>query len=191
MSPIAESARVAAHAAAAAFGGKPEVRKYHDRDEAHSVDILACAGRPTPGFVSYSTVGVHTMPNKIDDDDIRVELAGVAGKDVPEFPNVLATAAFYVLKDRWHCAPGIVFPSLLKEYRLSSTLEHVMWAEPFPWEKLSSVEVRDGLTIHWLLAVPISEAERKLLMDKGFYVLERLFTDREIEYFDLNRPSVV
>ena len=45
--------------------------------------------------------------------------------------------------------------------------------------------------LSWLLAVPISEAERKLLMDKGFYVLERLFTDREIEYFDLNRPSVV
>jgi hypothetical protein len=191
VSSVTESARAAARTAAAAFGGKPEVRTYWDRDEAHSVDILDCNDRPNPGFVSYSTLGVHLLPNKVDADDIRVEMAGVAGTDVAEFPNLLATAAFYVIKDRWLCAPGVVFPSMLNEYKLSSTLEHIMWAEPFPWEQLGSVEVGGGLTIHWLLAIPISEAERRFLMDRGFYELEKIFIDREIEYFDLNRPSAI
>jgi hypothetical protein len=191
VTPVAETARAAARAAAAAFGGKPEVRAYYDRDETHSVDIMQCGDRPTPGFVTYATLGVHTVTNKVDDDDIRVEMAGVADAGVDEFPNLLATAAFYVLKDRWLCAPGVVFPSLLKEYNLSSTLEHLMWVEPFPWEQLGSVDVGGGLTIHWLLAIPISESERQFLLDNGFWKLERLFIDREVEYFDLNRRPIV
>ena len=106
-----------------------------------------------------------------------------------EFPNLLSTAAFYFIKDRWGCEPGAVFPSLVNEYKLSSTLEHLMWVEPFEWEQLGSVEVGDGQTVHWLLAIPISEAERRFLTDRGFDELEKLFIEREIDYFDLNRPS--
>jgi hypothetical protein len=191
MSPVAESGRAVARAAAAAFGGQPQARRFYDKAETHSVDIAWCSDRPNVGFVSYSTLSVHTAPNLLDGKDIRVEMAGVAATSDAAFPNMLATAAFYVIKDSWLCAPGVVFPSLVKDYGLSSHLDHVMWAPPFPWNQLGSVEITEDLTVHWLLAVPISEAERKLLVTRGFNALEALFAEHEVEYFDLKRPSIV
>jgi hypothetical protein len=122
---------------------------------------------------------------------VRVEVAGVAHKHGSEFPNLLATAALFVIRNSWLCAPGVVFPSLLSEYHLSSTLEHVLWVPPFPWEQLGAVEIGPGTRVHWLLAVPISEAERQLLDERGFDAFEALFAELEVEYFDLERASIV
>jgi hypothetical protein len=164
-SQVAVTGRAVARAAAGAFGGKPSVRRYYDEREMHSVDILTSPDRPTPGFATYSTLSLHTAPNLLEGKDIRVEIAGVAPCSATEFPNMLASAAFFVIKDRWLCAPGVVFPALVKEYGPSSHLQHVMWAPPFPWEELGAVPVTDELTVHWLLAVPISEAERRFLIE--------------------------
>jgi antitoxin YqcF len=185
-----ETGRAAARAAIAAFGGEPEIYKYGDEDEGHKVDILSCKDRPNPGLTSYSTLGVHLMPNLIDNDDFRVELAGIAESKVEEFPNLLAMAALYVIKNRWHVAKGIVFPGLLNQYKISGTMHHLMWMEPLEWNTLASVDVGGGLTVHWVLAFPISESERQYLMDNGFWKLESLMVDREVEYWDLNRRPV-
>ena len=190
MSSVADSARAAARAAIAAFGGKPEVHAHRDDDRSHSVDIVSCRDRPSPGLVCYSTLTLHLVPNEIDDDDIRVELAGVAEASAADFPNLLATAAFYVIKNRWKAGPGIVFPSLLKEYKLSDTLEHLIWVEPFEWTQLGSVDV-GGLTIHWLQGIPISESERHYLMENGYWKFEALMIDREVDYWDLNRRPII
>ncbi len=79
MTRTAETGRAAAHATAAAFGCKPEtIYKYADVDESHNhVDNLSCKDRPSPGLVSYSTLGVHLVPNLLDEEDLRVELAGI------------------------------------------------------------------------------------------------------------------
>lgn len=191
MSPISEAARIVARAAATAFGGEPRVDRFYDEPEPHSVDVLTCVDRPTPGFSTYSTVSLHAATNLLEGADIRVEVAGIAPRGVAEFPNVLATAAFRVIKDGWLCAPGVVFPALLSDYGLSSTMEHVLWAPPSPWEELSSVEIVDDLSVHWLLAIPISEAERSFLVDRGYDVLEALLAEHEAEYFDLERESLV
>jgi len=185
-----ETSRAAYRAALAAFGGDGVVQKYLDVDESHKVDILSCKDRPSPGLVSYSTLGVHLVSNVIQGKDVRIELAGVGGQSIKDFPNLLSTAAFYVVKDRWKCRPGVVYMDLLKMYKLSETLEHLMWVEPFEWESLSSVDVA-GLTIHWLLGIPISDSEDQYLRRNGFEKLERLFVDREIDYWDLNRQPVV
>jgi hypothetical protein len=65
-----------------------------------------------------------------------------------------------------------------------------MWVEPHEWEELAGVDV-GGLTINWMLAVPISESERQYLYDNGYYKLQEVFIDREVEYWDLNRRPVV
>ncbi len=73
MTRTAETGRAAAHATAAAFGCKPEtIYKYADVDESHNhVDILSCKDRPSPGLVSYSTLGVHLVPNLLDEESRR------------------------------------------------------------------------------------------------------------------------
>ena len=191
MSKTSESGKAVARAAATAFGGRPRVERFYDEDESHAVDVLTCDDRPVAGFTTYSTLTTHTLPNLLDDADVRVEMAGVSDAAVVKFPNVIASAAFQVIVNRWLCAPGVAFQDLVSDYQLSSTLSHILWVSPFPWEQLSSVDLGNGLTVHWLLALPISEAERRFLVRHGYPELEALFADRQIEYFDSDRPSVV
>ena len=70
-------------------------------------------------------------------------------------------------------------------------MEHVLWATPSPWDELGAVDVVGGPSVHWLLAVPISEAERRFLSDRGFGAFEALLARNEAEYFDLDRASLV
>lgn len=102
---------------------------------------------------------------------MRVELAGVAPTTASAFPQLLATAASAVQRDGWLAAPGVVFRDLLAEYDLSDRLPHVMWVPPFAYEELARLQV-DDLSVHWLLAIPISEAERLLLVEEGYAALE-------------------
>ena len=90
---VPETGRRAARAVATAFGGKPEVRRYYDRDELNAIDILTCFDRPAPGLASHSTADLHLAPNLLDGVDIRVEIAGVADLAVAEFAGLLATGS--------------------------------------------------------------------------------------------------
>lgn len=190
MTEIGETRRQVARAAAAAFGGNPTVARYYDEDESHSIDIVTCVDRPADGLVSYSTVGLSESPNLLDATDVRVELAGIAPVGVEAFPNLLATAAFAVMKEDWLAAPGVVFPSLVLDYELSSTLEHVLFVPPFLWEELGSVEVSDGATVHWLVVMPIAESERLALVDQGYDALDAVFAEHEADLADLERAPL-
>jgi hypothetical protein len=183
--------KLVARTAVAAFGGVPRVDRYYDQDESHYVDLLACSDGASDGLTSYSTVTLHACENRLDDQDIRVELAGVVASSAERFPNLLATAAFNVMKGGWLAAPGVVFPGLLADYDLSQSLPHVMWVEPQTWPQLGTVEVPDGPGVHWLQAIPISERERQLLTSQGFFELERRLEEHDIPFWDLSRPSAV
>lgn len=191
MSPATEAGRRLARAAADAFGGQPRVNRYYDEPEAHAVDILACRDAPAPGYSTYSTLTLHESPNLLEGNDIRVEIAGVAESRFVEFPNVIATAAFHIIKQGWLCAPGVVFPGIMSEYDLPRALEHVLWVTPFAWEDLHSVDLADNGPVHWLLAVPISEGERQFLIERGYDELVQQFEQDDVEYFDLERAPRV
>lgn len=189
---VTNEARSVAKTAAGVFGGSASVHRFYDKDETHVIGILACEGVPQAGFSTYSTVGVHEVPNMLDDKDVRVELAGVAPSSENEYPNLLATAAFQVQKEGWLAAPGVVFPGLVRDfYGLSESMEHLLWVEPFAWEELGAVEVSSTLTVHWLLGVPISESERRLIIDEGLSVLTALLEQHDAAYYDLHRQPVV
>ncbi len=193
MNDIDESGIAVARAVMTAVGGQPTVDRYFDAGDAHWVDVMHWHDRPQPGLETHSTLSLHRAPNLLEGTDIRVEIAGVAASSAVEFVNLLSTAAFFVIKDRWLCAPGVVFPDLIGRYYpgLSSRLRHLLFVEPFPWQGLSKVSVAPGLDVHWLMAMAISEGERQYLNDRGYDELEALFTDREVPYFDLGRESMV
>jgi hypothetical protein len=186
-----ETARAAARAAAAAFGGTPKVTEYLNESEDRGVDILECGDRPEPGYASYSTVTLHLSENLLEGQDIRVELMAVVESSAVAMANVLAASALNVSDSGWLAAPGVVFPGLLVQYELSSTLEHVMWMEPFAHEQLTEVDLGDGVTAHWLMAMPISEAERQFLVSEGYDALENRFDEARVEYWNLSREPLV
>jgi hypothetical protein len=111
--------------------------------------------------------------------------------DLRAIPKHAATAAFLIIKDQWLCCPGAVFSDLIEDYDFSSTLPHVMWTSPFPWDQLGAVRIQQDLVIHWLLAIPISGSERQLLIDRGFAVFESMLEEQQIKYFELDRSPIV
>jgi hypothetical protein len=188
---ISEPTRLVTLAAGRAIGGAHRrLGRWADPREENTVSILTCVDSPSTGYSTYSTVSLHEHENRLDGRDIRTELAGVAETTVTAYPDVLSTAAFYVIKDQWLVAPGVVFPGLLLDYELGTEMEHIMWAPPFPWAPLQSVEISPDLTVHWLVAVPIYESERQFLLLNGYFEFEDRLEAGDTQYFDLRRPRV-
>ncbi len=189
MTASGEDNKTVAHAAARAFGGKPQVVRFWDDDRRSSIDILSCADRPQIGTNSYATIGLSGYP--IGRGDVRAEIVGTCGSSFSRLDNALATAAFCVINSGWQCYPGATFPNVLKEYEVSSTMEHFLFVPPFLWEDNLVTLGLETKRVAWLLAVPVSEAELQYAESHGSEQLERMFIDEQIDIYDLNRPSVL
>lgn len=174
-----------------ALGGDAHVRAYYDEPEPYVVAIVEAAHTPSPTLATYATASLHAVPNVMDGHDIRVELLMVAKEGEDAAANVVATAAFCVIKDGWLAAPGVVFPNAVREYFPGTTVPHLMWTEPFDFADLSTIRV-DGMdeNVHVLQGVPLTEPERALLHEHGFDALSSRLESAEAQHFDLYRESV-
>jgi len=155
------------------------------------VDVLVCSDTPDQGLTSYSTLTLHETTNLLAGQDIRVELAGVCRSDQPHFLNVLATAALGVVNDAALAAPDVVLRDAVARYDQTAPMRHVLLTDPFPFEALASVRLDDDLTVHWLLAVPISEGELELALANGVPELSRRLAAVDAPFYDLGREPVV
>ncbi len=169
---------------------KPEMRRYGDEDDKSTVDLLSCADSPLKGVTAYGTVRLsdHALSNA---SDLRVEIIGAFPTALPDFANVMATCAFNVINDGAPLWPGVIHGQAMGLYDLSTTLRHVMFVSPFLWGERPETLKLPGRTVAWLMAVPITEAERAYAAEHGSNALEQLFEREDINIFDANRPSVV
>lgn len=174
------------------IGGQSAVRAYYDDSEQHVVAIVESQGSPHRQLATYVTASLHAQENRLDDQDVRVELVLVGEAGRPEVGNLLATAAFYVTKNRWLAAPGVVFPDVVTEYFPDADVRHLMWVAPFDFGGLSSFSA-DGfeLPIHGLQGMPITDAEWSLLRRRGFEALEQALRGASALHYDLARVSTV
>ncbi len=183
-------------AAVQTIGGDPEVEGMVDAGGRTRVDVLTCHNAPAPGWTTWSTVTLHTQPNVLpmvsgEDLEIRAELmaVGLPGSDV--MGKVLGSCAFAVLQDHWMMAPGIVFGDVVSLYDPETTTPHIMWSHPFTATDLGAVEVDENLTVHWLVAMPITEAERQWLEGHDYDAFANLLDEKQVTYADLRRESAV
>ena len=189
---VTESQRAAARTVMATMGvERPQFGRYADEGGGVSLDVATCLNRPEEGLAVASTIGLHLFPNELDDRPVPVELLVVTQAHVDWLPNLVSTAAFYVMKQGWLAGPGVVFPDVVREYDPNTKVPHLMWFPPFIWPELGAVDLGEGMRAHWLMGIPITEAERAFLHEEGFYRLEQLFTDEQVAYFDVNRASLV
>jgi hypothetical protein len=191
--PTPDNRLVAKHAAAA-FGGRPAVAEYLHDSLPIRVDILWCSDRPSEGVTAYSTIGLSDTPMlKADGSEFptRLELAGACATKDEFFPNVLASAAFSIIRTQRLVYPGIVLAGFVREYSKSSSVPHLFVTAPFLWEDSLRTLQCDTKQVSWLLAVPISDAERDFLEEHGDDALENVFEKKQIDIFDLYRPSTV
>ena len=175
------------------FEGRPSVRKYnHDQLRDLSIDILRCDDSPCRGVTSYCTLGLSDYPLLRDgvEFESRVELVMSAATIFDLAPNTLASAAFAIARTGTFCYPGRVMKGCVGEYYPDSPVSDIYFALPFLWKDGLREKVFGAKRINWLLLVPISDSECKLLLEKGADSLEDVFTQKQIDVFDMNRPPV-
>lgn len=187
---IPQEGLAVARAVRDAFGGTGSVNRYYDEDESHHVDVLTALGAPVAGYRAMSTLGLFTAPNPLDGRDVPIELAAVGAAREERWENLLASTAFFVAKDRWFAGPGVVFPGVAQLAGLSVSMPHAVLMPPAPWPSLGSVRVTDELSVHWLLVFPISDGERRLIEDGGFFAFEEALERANVSYWDLDRHPV-
>jgi hypothetical protein len=117
------------------LGGESLTRAYYEDGERHAIAVVEASGTPSTTLTTFTAASLH------------------------EAANVLATAGFFVMKDRWLAAPGVVFADVVREYFPNTTVPHIMWTEPFDFDGLSTVHV-DGVDqdVHVLQAVPLADS---------------------------------
>lgn len=182
-----------AKAAFQVFGGKPSVVKYWDDQQKNDVDILSCPDRPQAGVTSYSTIGLSDASIGLTSDEVplRVEIVGACGSAFAGYANVLATCAFDVMEANAECRPGAVLRDAVAVNVPDVEMKHVWLVPPFLWEEELKTLEFPSMKVAWLLAVPISEAERAFAEEQGAEALESLFEEKQIDLFDLRRASVL
>jgi hypothetical protein len=173
-----------------AFGGTSAVHRYADDDGVHELFLVSAIDSPEAGVTSFGTVGLSAFPIRYGDQDVNVEVLGACASSVEPFSNVISSCAIERMKDGTSIHYGSWIESILDPYAISPTLRHVTFVAPFLWEGFTP-HAFDGVEIHWLLAVPISDGELNLLRDHGIDALETAFEQHQIDLFDISRASVV
>jgi hypothetical protein len=179
--------------AAKSLGGTPRVLAFSDEPEEHSVDILICQDAPAPGLTSYSTVTLSDWPllHKGREFPARLEVVGACGSEAELFGNALSTVAFFIIKDKWFCRPGVVFETMLSMYELSETMEHLYFTAPSQWPELNTTLELPTRKVTWLWAIPISEAESRFIAKHGGERFESLLEGSGTDVFNIRRASIV
>ncbi|MDA5092863.1 suppressor of fused domain protein [Aliiroseovarius sp. KMU-50] len=177
----------------ATFAGVTSIFPYSDEELTTKTSILSSKNSPCDGVTSYATIGLSDLAIAQTESDgpLGVELLSVCSSNVEDFPNILATAAFNIIKDGWDCFPGAIHLDVVKLYGSSNSMSHILLTDPYIWEReLRTLELKTK-TVAWLLAVPISDTERLFLEAHGADALETIFENEQIDIFNIDRDSVV
>jgi len=142
---------------------------------------------------SYATIGLSDSPiiKGGAPINVRTEFVAACAAQTEDFQRFLATAAFCVINSQWFVAPGTVFPHVFGMYGASPTMKHCLFVPPFLWDGRLQTLTLESKTVAWLLAVPISEQELRLAEVEGVPRLEKVLEGKQIDMFDIKRPSVV
>jgi hypothetical protein len=105
--------------------------------------------------------------------------------------SVLGTIGLHVVKHQAKLAPGVVFERAIDLYFPQHALPHAMLILPFQWaEGMNKVELATK-TIHPLVAVPVSQAEREFAAQNSLQALEQMWQSQRTNLLDWDRASAV
>lgn len=191
--PISADRKAVGRHALSVFGGKPKVQEYLHDDLPMAVDVLSVVDSPEPDLVSYSTIGLfETVLGNEAELGTRVELCGAMPADIEQWPNVLASAVFALMRSRRAVMPGSVLEGYVAEYYGDTLVPHLYLTAPFLWSEghFKQLELGSGVKVNWLQGIPISEAELEILRARGESEFEDLLEQADVDVFDLYRPSM-
>jgi len=175
------------------IGGSPRSLRFKEPTKGTTLRIDAYEQRPWGGVTTYATVGLSSFPMCQDGKEfpVRAELLASAYGANDEVSFLLSEVSFHVMKSGWMCSPGSVLRDVVKKVGISSSLEHVYFNSPFLWDGELGSTLISGVTVAWLMLVPITEAEYQFYKQSGHEALEARFSAAEIDIFNLGRKSII
>ncbi|HGF4014144.1 MULTISPECIES: suppressor of fused domain protein [Burkholderia] len=191
--PISAGRKAVGRHALSVFDGMPKVLEYLHDDLPMAVDVLSVADSPDPDLVSYSTIGLfETALGGETELGTRVELCGAMPADIEHWPNVLAFAAFALMRSRWAVMPGGVLEGYVAECYSDTLVPHLYLTAPFLWNDghFKQLDLESGEKVNWLQGIPISDAELEILRTRGDSEFEDLLEQADVDVFDLYRSSL-
>jgi len=193
MAGPSEENKVIARMLLAAVGGNPRVMEYRDEGEQNCIDLMIVPDRPVPGVTTIASIGLSdtTLRLRGEEYPTSVEILGCSNSRVEFFPNVISTVAFYVIKNGWFCAPGVIYPDIVSMYYPGSPMKHMYFTAPFIWENSLITTELNSKTVSFLLVIPISEQERQYAVENGPLEMERQLERIGIDTFDFFRESAL
>lgn len=169
------------------LGVNPRVTSYADDFGVCSLDILHCTDAMDAGVSFYGTLGL--MGHDLKGGCYEIVMGGY--ERFPQIEAIVASCAFFVMRDKWNCSLGNVFESVISMYYPEAPMKHVMFYYPYLWHnRLASLQVL-GTPIKVMLGIPISQSELEYKRRHGLSALEDLFDRAGIDIFDINRKPVV
>lgn len=170
----------------ATIGDVCAVTSYLDEAEENRIHIFTSQNKEgvVAATVGLMDINQSRQPGKEIYSEVLMDQRGHDER----IANILSTIAFYIRKDGWKIAPGVIFESMVEMFVPETRLPHVMFVSPFQWDGMSRV-LLGNRTIHPLLAIPISEAESEVAKRNQGRDLEDLWERQSVDFFDWGRVS--
>ena len=152
---------------------------------------MSSSSEEAPENLAFATIGLSDtdLGRIVGDSQLRAELlmAGKLGSEV--YGNILASAAF-VIQDAKDCGPGMILEDVAGEYIPDSSIRHVLLLYPVFWPAYEPLHI-NGITVAWLLAVPITEKERQFIHTNGWDAFDQMLEEKNVDVSDLQRKTCI
>jgi hypothetical protein len=172
------------------FGGaNATVLAHTDPSKTYTVEVFRAH---SDGGVLLSTIGLMDFDQGSNPSaPVYTEILMDSRKPDEKLDGVLATVGLNVTKHKLRLAPGVLFERAIDLYFPGHALPHAMLILPFQWgAQMHKVELA-AKTIHPLVAVPVSQAERQFAADNSLHALEQVWQSQRVDILDWDRPSAV
>lgn len=177
---------------AAAFDGDPQIFRVFHITRKYEVDILAVPQSPEPDLCSLGTIGLWrtTLLGPKIPDTSRIELTGIFEINREGAREVLAAAAFRIMRTQKPVPSGSVFLNCLHDWYPKATVPHLFFVPANLWSFPHLQPTKMGpLQIQFLQAIPITESENQFIQDHGAQALEAKLLGASTNIADLKRNA--
>ena len=177
-----------------AFGGPPTLQRISHVARKYETTVLSVSGHPEPELSSHATIGLWRTPLtalKIPETQ-RLELVGIFETNKEGCREVLASAAFRIMRTKKYLSSGNVIQDCLHEWYPKASVPHLYFVDAIHWSFPQLKPAAMGpLTIRFLQAIPIAESEYQFLQEHGSRALESKLLGSSAHIWDLKRQPAI
>ena len=166
----------------------------HDgTEDVAALHVFSISNQPAKGVYTFASLGMSERPVfDAQGQNYYRELISGCRESPADFEDVFAGAVVTCEEIRSICGPPrVLMRNAFRGLSSDHTVIHGLFCDPLPWIRLQRPSEIEGRQIHWRYLLPILDDEWNYCVQHGHDAfLSRLYRP-SIDWFDLNRASVI